>query len=291
MAYKYLGSDWSHWNGKPDCEKARNSGISFVFTKAGEVVVSNPNKPLFFDDQHDRNIRELKRVGIPCGSYYFFHPSAGASKQANHYAQIWFKNPPTLPPVIDVEVWDNMKPAEAGRQLLAFIQAIKDKIGIQPIIYSRNGVLVNNYGNPDFPVGTKFWIARYGATIGDLSPKIKPNVIIWQFTEKMKLPGLPNMDGNYWIQSDAKFAEFVQNNVQPLPEPLPEPFYKQGKVIVSVLNVRNTPDWQHNLIVGKLKKGDIVDISKIYNDRWAEIEPGKYAAIRGESGTYIERII
>jgi lysozyme len=294
MAYSILGVDFSHWQGKPDCQKLKDNGVRFAIVKAGEVLVNRPNKPLYFDDKHDRNIAQLKAVGIPCSSYYYFHPSAGASKQANHYASIWKKNPPDLPPVIDCEDSDGYAPKDVSRQLLAFIEEIKTHIGITPIIYSRNGFLVNNCGNPDWPTGTKFWIARYGQTIGSLSPKIKDNTIIWQYTDRMKLPGLPTLDGNYWIKSDQEFNDFI-SNVPPVglpdPEPLPEPFYKQGRVIVSVLNVRNTPDWQNNMVVGHLHKNDIVDMSKVYNERWAEIEPGKYAAIRGESGTYIERII
>jgi lysozyme len=213
MAYSILGLDASHWQNKPDWQKAKDQGVRFVIVKAGEVLIKYASKPLYYDDKHDRNIAQLKAVGMPCTDYYYFHPSAGASKQANHYASIWNKNKPDLPPVIDIEDTDGMKPADVGRQLLAFIQEIKVKIGISPIVYSRNGFLVNQAGNVDYPEGTKFWIARYSNAIGDLSPKIKDNVIMWQFTDRIKLPGLPLMDGNYWVKSPAEFESFAK---QPL---------------------------------------------------------------------------
>jgi lysozyme len=169
--------------------------------KAGEVYIKTVNKPAVTDDMHDRNIRELKRVGIICGDYYYFHPSAGASKQARHYAAIRNTNMPDLPPVIDIEDSDGYKPLDVGKQVLAFISELQAKTGQQPIIYSRNGFLVNDCGNPDWPAGTLFWIARYGLTIADLSPKIKPNVVIWQYTDRLALPGLPKMDGNYWLRT------------------------------------------------------------------------------------------
>jgi GH25 family lysozyme M1 (1,4-beta-N-acetylmuramidase) len=297
MAYSILGVDFSHWQGKPDCQKLKDNGVRFAIVKAGEVLVNRPNKPLYFDDKHDRNIAQLKAVGIPCSSYYYFHPSAGASKQANHYASIWKKNPPDLPPVIDCEDSDGYLPKDVGRQLLAFIDAIKQKIGIQPIVYSRNGFLVNNCGNPDWPTGTKFWIARYAQTIGSLSPKIKDNTIIWQYTDRIKLPGLPVMDGNWWVQRDEEFTKFVSNTEQPLPipepipNPIPNPTNSTGRVIVSVLNIRNTPDYQNNKIIGTLKKGTIINTSHVMNERWAEFEPGKFCAIWGESGIYVESII
>ena len=195
------GVDFSHWQAKLSTDKLKAAGIAFAIVKAGEVYIKTAGKPAVKDDMHDRNIRELKRVGIICGDYYYFHPSAGASKQARHYAQIYLSNPPDLPPVIDIEDTDGYKPLDVGKQLLAFISEIQIKIGRQPMIYSRNGFLVNQAGNPDWPAGTLFWIARYGLTIGDLSPKIKPGVVIWQYTDRLALPGLPKLDGNQWLRS------------------------------------------------------------------------------------------
>jgi GH25 family lysozyme M1 (1,4-beta-N-acetylmuramidase) len=296
MAYNILGCDASHWQSKLNADKLKANNIRFTFVKAGEVWVTAKGKPAVDDHEHDRSIKELKRVGIPCGDYYYWHPSAGASLQVRQYAEIYNRTKPDLPPVIDIEDTDGYKPADVKRQLFAFIDGLRKVIDRPVIIYSRNGFIVNQIGDPVWSKDTMFWIARYAQTVGSLSPKIKENTIIWQFTDRMKLPGLPILDGNYWMKSDQEFNDFVSNVVQSEPpeeptDPLPEPFFKQGKVIVSVLNVRNTPDWQNNMVVGKLRRGDIVDMSKVYNERWAEIEPGKYAAIRGESGTYIERII
>lgn len=216
MAIK--GVDFSHWQGKPDCEKLANAGIRFAFVKAGEVHIKKPNKPAVDDPLHDRNITKLKAAGIICGDYYYYHPSIGASRQARHYAAIRARNEPDLPPVIDIEDRDAMNSADVARQLLAFYQEIVNQTGRQPIIYSRNGFIVNDCGNPAWPAGTLFWIARYSTTIGDLSPNIKPGVIIWQFTDKLILPGLPLMDGNLWISSDEAFQN-LWNSV-PIQQPV-----------------------------------------------------------------------
>lgn len=198
---KIIGTDFSHWQNKPDCKKLAANGIKFSIVKAGEVLVRKPNKPLYYDDKHDRNIAELKKADIICGDYYYFHPSAGVSAQARHYEQIYKKSWIDLPPVIDIEDNDAMKPTDVGKQLLAFIDRLKADIGRTPIVYSRNGFIVNQCGDPDFPDDVLFWIARYASRIGDLSPKIKDRVVIWQYTDKLKLPGLPVMDGDYWLRS------------------------------------------------------------------------------------------
>jgi hypothetical protein len=291
-----LGVDYSHWQSLVSAEKLKSKGVKFAIVKAGEIYLKAFNKPAMIDDMHDRNITELKRFGILCGDYYYFHPSAGASKQARHYAEIYLKNPPDLPPVIDIEDTDKMKPVEVGSQLIAFIKEIKTHIGRQPIIYSRNGFLVNNCGNPDWPAGTLFWIARYANTIGDLSPKIKPHVVIWQFTDRLKLPGLPLMDGNYWLRSQEELNQLAAGKLtQPpnIPETDPEPEPEQEKnscrVLVSTLNIRNQPSSQGK-VVGSLKKGDIVPILSIVKTYWAEIGSNRYIAIKGVSGNYVQLI-
>ncbi len=291
-----LGVDFCHWQSLVSADKLKSNGVMFAIVKAGEVYIKTFNKPTIKDELHDRNIAELKRVGIICGDYYYFHPSAGASKQARHYAEIYLKNPPDLPPVIDIEDADRMKPAEVGAQLLAFIAELTKCIGRQPIVYGRNGFLYGDAGNPDWPAGTLFWIARYASKIGDLSPKIKPNVVMWQFTDRMKLPGLPLMDGNYWLKSTEELHQLakakgtqVQPPVQTPVNPIPETATKSGRVLVSAINIRNQPSSQGK-VVGALHKGDVVPILSIVKTYWAEIGSNRFIAIKGVSGTYVELI-
>ena len=285
-----LGVDFTHWQSLVNTEKLRSNGVRFAIVKAGETLVTKPNKPLYTDGLHDRHIRELKSVGILCGDYYYFHPSAGASRQAAHYAGLYFRNPPNLPPVIDVEDNDRMRPAEVGRQLLAFIAELSQHIGRQPIIYSRNSFLVNQAGNPDWPAGTLFWIARYASKIGDLSPKIKPNVVLWQFTDRLKLPGVTLLDGNYWLRSLEELHQLAkEGSAQPPLDPTPEPEFRSGRVLVSALNVRDQPSSLGN-VVGLLHKGEVVPILSIIKTYWADIGSGRYIAIKGTSGTYVELI-
>jgi lysozyme len=292
MAYSIMGIDCSHWQSKLNADKLKANNAKFAFVKAGEVWIGYPGKPVVDDHEHDRSIRELKRVGIPCGDYYYWHPSAGASLQVRQYAEIYNRTKPDLPPVIDIEDTDGYKPADVKRQLFAFIDGLRKVIDRPVIIYSRNGFIVNQIGDPTWPKDTMFWIARYAQTIGSLSLKIKEQTIIWQFTDRMKLPGLPALDGNWWVKSEAEFDEFCK--VQPVAheEPIPTepPTYAKGKVVVSVLNVRNTPDWQHNQVIGHLHKGEIIDITKVQNERWVEFEPGRYVALYGAAGNFVERI-
>lgn len=280
------GLDFSHWQGEPDPEKMKANGIQFAIVKAGEVWIGKTGKPAVKDDKHDSNINRLKMAGIICGDYYYYHPSIGASRQARHYADIYLISKPDLPPIIDCEDSDGLSAAIVKRELLAFMGEVKNRIGRQPWIYSRNGWLVNSAGNPDWPAGTKFWIARYGKTIGDLSPKIKPGVVIWQYTDRLKLPGLPAMDGNYWLWSmnDLNNCAYTFPANPADPPVIPEPVFpgKKGVVACSVLNVRNGPGVEYR-VLGQLYHDNPITILNVVNGRWAEFEyknyPSAYCAI------------
>jgi lysozyme len=156
MAYSILGVDQSHWQSKLNAEKLKANNVKFVFVKAGEVWVTSNGKPAVDDHEHDRSIRELKRVGIPCGDYYYWHPSAGASLQVRQYAEIYNRTKPDLPPVIDIEDTDGYKPTDVKRQLFAFIDGLRKVIDRPVIIYSRNGFIVNQIGDPTWPKDTMF---------------------------------------------------------------------------------------------------------------------------------------
>jgi lysozyme len=283
----YNGLDLSHWQPYLNWEKLIKFGdIKFMFAKCSDVVLKTGKD--YLDDKFLKHVADAKKAGVITGSYHFIQPAFSASQQARAYFNQASKAKPDLPPVIDLETSGGQPNNKVKEVVLAFAEKTKELWGKYPIIYSRDG-LIKQFGLGDYIKDPNlYWKAQYQS-----KPTGYP-CSFWQYTESLRIPGIAvNLDGDKFMGTDAKFAEFVQNNVQPDVPPVvqPEPFYKQGKVIVSVLNVRNTPDYQNNMVISHLHKGDIVDISKIYNDRWAEIEPGKYAAVYGEAGTFIERII
>lgn len=202
-----LGVDYSHWQAGVDANKLKDNGVQFGIVKAGQVVPDTSK--LYYDGYHDLNIKRLKEAGIPCGNYYYWLPKMGASKQARHYIEIYNKNKPDFPPILDVEDAQGLIKQEVAMQLKATIQYIEDKMGISPIIYTRGGFWVNSVGDPSWGANYKFWLAQYNTVMDRYSKIIKPNILMWQFTDKLKLPGCPSMDGNYWMASDIEFRKIT----------------------------------------------------------------------------------
>lgn len=213
-----LGEDHSHWQAKLDFAKLVASGMRFGIFKAGEIPTKS--KKEYLDDMYARNIREAKEYGYISGAYYFFHPAIGASRQARHFKAImdlygW----PDLPPVYDVEVADAMQPISASAVLKSSLDCFEEITGIKPIIYSRWGVLANEYGNPtwlgtDRDDGYKLWLAQY-PTLKN-KPADMRNVIMHQWTDRLRLPGIGvNLDGNYWLKSEAELLTLAGWDVTP----------------------------------------------------------------------------
>jgi len=228
------GVDFSHWQSKVDFAKLVAGDIQFAIFKAGEIPTAS--KKEFTDDMYERNIREAEEHGIISGAYYFFHPSIGASKQVRHFDTIMDQlGHPDLPPVIDVECEDKMLPVDVAKVLKAMIDGLMALGYRTPIIYSRWGFLVNQVGNPAWLKDYPLWLAQYNTQLTN-KPADMSNVIIWQYTEKLKLSGIGvALDGNYWLKSEDELMAMAglphgNDQAEPLTEIKVE-LYK-NKVIV-----------------------------------------------------------
>ncbi|MDO9546900.1 MAG: GH25 family lysozyme [Pelolinea sp.] len=225
MAY-IKGVDFCHWQANIDFSKLVNNGIKFAIFKAGEIPASSRNE--FTDEMYQRNITESKIHHIICGAYYFFHPVISAARQARHFDTVMQKfGQPDLPPVIDVEVEDKMEPDEIASELKAMSDALVSRGYRTPIIYSRWGFLVNKVGEPYWIKNHMLWLAQYSNNLVN-KPADMSNVIMWQYTDKLKVPGIGvALDGNYWLKSEEELLQLVKQP-EPIVVQIPEPSQEQS---------------------------------------------------------------
>lgn len=300
--YERLGTDISHWQGQPNFDKMKEHGISFMFAKAGEWSMSRDKA--YFDPEYGRNRAEAKRVGIPFGAYYYFHPAVGASAQAKHFLRIVGEsNKPDFPLAIDVETTDNRTPAQIANNLYSFITYIEQRGWEKPIIYTRNGFWVNDVGHPAWGEEHLFWIAQYPRTDIITEPfkyTTKPSGlsdgidrIIWQFTERMQLPGLPNMDGDWWTSTEEEFERLTSFGVGGIPTPEDPPQFIPFKIRINVqfLRYRTSPifDPPPTMIVERNEVLNVIGEEKSAGIKWYKVElPERYgtgtAYISAEKG-------
>jgi len=262
---KILGVDFSHWQSKVDFAKLVANDIRFAIFKAGEVPTGS--KKEFTDELYRRNMTQAGIHQIISGAYYYFHPSIGASRQARHFDAVMQRDgKPDFPPVIDVEDTDQMEPVHVGDVLKAMIDALMQRGYRRPIIYSRWGFLVNQVGEPPWLKEHYLWLAQYSNQL-IYKPADMSNVIMWQFTDRLKIPGIGSaLDGNYWLKSEEELLALgrkpavnvdQQPTVQPeppvvlspQPDPQPEPQPEEELVIIPAQTAVEPPPQQETPII------------------------------------------
>jgi len=148
-----LGYDVSHHQGSVDHVKFREAGYSIGICKATEGGVDKKGNG-YVDPRFHENWKALKEAGLIHTAYHFARVSEktsdgfkGIERDAVNEAKWFLMNygdkiaPGMLPPVLDIE-WDKranaagIKADDVLAFCIAFVQAVRDKLGVWPIVYT-----------------------------------------------------------------------------------------------------------------------------------------------------------
>lgn len=156
-------------------------------------TVDNENKkymqPVFFvylkategDSLKDWTYKNRKKEAqdhrIVSGAYHYFRLGIDVNAQVKNFLETatWCEG--DLPPALDVEDEDDIRKYGVDKlqeTVLYWLEAIEEKMGVRPIIYTRDFILNEYLDSPKFKE-YKFWIARYGNS---------PSYSDWQFWQK-----------------------------------------------------------------------------------------------------------
>ncbi len=151
--YEVHGIDLSHYQSKISWDSVAAQGIAFAFVKATEGRQH-------LDKKYCENWQEMKRVGIKRGAYHFFRPTIPAEEQARNFMNVVDMQYGDLPPVLDVEVDENLSREEVVKGIKDWLYLIEMEYSIRPIIYTHykfyNKFIAGEFDK--YPI----WIAKYG---------------------------------------------------------------------------------------------------------------------------------
>ncbi len=148
------GVDVSHYQSHINWYQVASEGISFGFVKATEGATIK-------DSLFCQNWTEMENAGIIRGAYHFFRPGTSAIAQAQHFIEMVDLQYGDLPPVLDVEVLDDVNKDVMVARLKIWLEMVEEAFGVRPIIYT-NMKYYNQYLAEHFADHT-LWIARYNA--------------------------------------------------------------------------------------------------------------------------------
>nr|DAI48348.1 MAG TPA: PlyB like endolysin [Caudoviricetes sp.] len=192
--------DASRWQGRINWGKVKASGlVSGVMLRAlGNSAKDAPSKP-YIDPTFERNYRECKRLGIPCGVYYYCKAvnTAEADAELALLRKVLTGKTVQLPVAVDIE--DAYVQAPLDKQTLTDIAAhalgTVERLGVYSMLYTglyfaENNLYMGGAALRKYDV----WLARYPRDKSKTKPEDKPKTDfsfgMWQYTSTASVPGV-----------------------------------------------------------------------------------------------------
>jgi lysozyme len=174
-----LGIDVSGYQTSVDWQRLAAAGLSFAFIKATEGSA-------LVDHRFAENWAEAKSAGVLRGAYHFFRPQLDAASQAQLFlAQLQDRG--ELPPVLDVELANDVAPAQIINGVKAWLELVSASLG-RPLLYTMPGFWDTLPHDPWFAANADLWVAHWGVQTPALVNGFS-SWRFWQFTNKASLSG------------------------------------------------------------------------------------------------------
>ena len=181
------GIDVSQFSGRVDWQTVKQSGISFAFIKATEGTSK-------IDRSFTTHWAAMKSAHIIRGAYHFFKPESDAQLQAELFLKTVKFEPGDLPPVLEVEISQNVTVANLIYGISKWLTVVEKATGRKPIIYISNIVATTNLEDlatfSDYPL----WIAHYGADKPTIPASWK-TWTFWQYAGDVNFKNIKGING------------------------------------------------------------------------------------------------
>lgn len=177
--FEVHGIDVSHYQAQIDWDTISQQNVSFAFVKATEGATH-------VDTLFCKNWSEMERVGLKRGAYHFFRPQTSPVAQAQNFIEQVKMNDGDLPPVLDVEVRDDISKRRLIDAVRTWLIIVEARYDVKPILYTNikfyNRYLAGHFN--EYPV----WIARYNTREPRLAGGREWD--FWQYGNKGLIEGI-----------------------------------------------------------------------------------------------------
>jgi lysozyme len=202
------GIDVSYHQHTIDWRRVRKAGVLFAFIRVSDGST-------FADPMFERNWSKARPTGILRGAYQYFRPDENAVTQADLLIEAIRRDPGELPPVIDVETTGGRSPSQIRRAVEAWIARVRDKLGVEPIIYTGPDFWKTHAGNADL-TSQPLWVAHY-TTGCPTVPAPWKTWTFWQYTERGSVPGITgHVDLDVFAGDFKQLEDFARRSRRPL---------------------------------------------------------------------------
>ena len=178
MAYTD-GLDVSHWQANVDWAAHAAAGRLFAWIKASEGTT-------FVDNKYFIHTADAKSEGFYVGPYHYFRVQYNGAAQAQHLHSVVGSNPRDIPPVIDVERYNNLGYSQAvfAARLRNCLLETEALFGVRPVIYTSRSMWHQLVGSAVWASQYSLWVAHYTTALIPLVPDdwSSKGWTAWQYT-------------------------------------------------------------------------------------------------------------
>lgn len=196
---EYKGIDLSRYNGAPDFQQVRDSGIQFVILQAGY----GQNH---LDAQFQRSIRACNQLELPVGVYWFSYALTpeDAAREAQFCIDAVKEYRVELPVCYDLEYdsvrWAAQQGVTIDRELASAMAAAfcakVEQLGYYAMLYANADYLERMF-QPELLERYALWYASYQSTCD------RSDAGIWQHSDTGRVDGI---EGN--VDLDISFRDY-----------------------------------------------------------------------------------
>lgn len=172
--------------------------LGFAFIKATEGVNN-------LDPRFKRNWKKSRQAGVIRGAYHFFIPTRDGKLQAKNFIKNVDLQTGDLPPVLDIEQAQKVKPEQLRKEIKAWLDAVEHYYSVKPIIYTYIDFYENYLQGyfDDYPL----WVAHY---LQPHQPRISRDWSFWQHSEKGRVNGIASrVDFNVFNGDSVSFRSLL----------------------------------------------------------------------------------
>ena len=198
------GIDVSSWQGTVDWQAVAASGVRFAFIRAFDGLGA--------DREFRRNWAGAKAAGILRGVYVYFRARHSGATQAQRLLAALGADVGELPPVLDLETFDEQTAGKALVEVRQWVAAMRKGVGRDPMLYAGSFW----HFNAAPLVGGEFadlalWTPDYTETGCPGVPQGWDRWTFWQQTSTGRVPGISGgVDLNVFNGSEGDLLDFAR---------------------------------------------------------------------------------
>ena len=152
--------------------------IDFVFVRSTMGIDG-------VDARFDQNYKQARAFHFIRGAYHYYRPNESSVEQAENFIKNTKLEPGDFPPILDIEELPKKQSMDCLKVgLKKWLQIVEKHYKVKPILYSGEH-FYKTHLKEDF-ADYEVWVANYNFFVEN----IKPEWMMWQFTEKGTVPGI-----------------------------------------------------------------------------------------------------